>query len=109
MGWITGLKPGKAQRYKELHANPWPGVLQTLKDCNVQNFSIYTTEIEGRQVLVAYLEYSGVDFENDMARMAADPETQRWWKETDLCQEPLPQAMRSGKVWADMEEVFYLA
>ena len=43
----------------------------------------------------------------DMAKMAADPETQRWWKETDPCQIPLPEARAKGKIWTMAEEVFY--
>ena len=39
---------------------------------------------------------------------AADPETQRWWKETDPCQVPLPDAAAQGKIWADMTEVYHL-
>ncbi len=30
-------------------------------------------------MLFAYLEYTGNDFEEDMAKMAADPKTQEWW------------------------------
>ena len=44
-----------------------------------------------------------------MARMAAEPETRRWWSETDPCQEPLPEAMALGKIWTDAREVFYQA
>ena len=43
-----------------------------------------------------------------MARMAADPETQRWWKETDPCQSPLPDAAAKGKIWSDTKEVYFL-
>jgi L-rhamnose mutarotase len=106
--WITGLKPEKAAYYKELHANPWPGVLKTLKECHIRNFSIHLKELDGRQYLFAYLEYTGDDFDSDMKKMAADPETQRWWKETDPCQLPLPEARAKGKIWTDMEEVFFL-
>ena len=34
---------------------------------------------------------------------------QRWWKETDPCQEPLPAAAAQGKIWADTKEVYFLA
>jgi L-rhamnose mutarotase len=44
-----------------------------------------------------------------MARMAADPETHRWWAETDPCQEPLPEAAALGKIWTEAREVFYQA
>jgi L-rhamnose mutarotase len=106
--WVTGLKPEKAEYYRRLHANPWPGVNRKLKECNVQNYSIHLKEIDGRPYLFSYLEYAGDDWEADMRKMAADPETQRWWKETDPCQSPLPEAAAKGKIWSDMEEVYYL-
>jgi len=59
--------------------------------------------------LLLYCEYTGEDLDADMARMAADPATQRWWKETDPCQEPLPAAAAQGKIWADTKEVYFLA
>jgi L-rhamnose mutarotase len=49
-----------------------------------------------------------VIFDADMKLMAADPETQRWWKETDPCQAPLPDAAVKGKIWSDAREVFHL-
>ena len=106
--WITGLKPDKAAHYRELHAHPWPGVNRMIKACHIQNFSIHEREIEGKLYLFAYLEYAGTNLQADMNRMAADPETQRWWKETDPCQSPLPDAAAAGKIWADMKEVYFL-
>lgn len=106
--WVTGLKPEKAAYYKELHAKPWPAVNAMIKSCHIQNFSIHLREIEGKPYLFAYLEYTGSDFDADMKRMAADPETQRWWKETDPCQQPLPDAAAKGKIWSDTEEVYFL-
>ena len=90
--WVTGLKPEKAEYYRELHAHPWPGVNRMIKQCHIRNFSIHEREIDGKLYLFAYLEYTGKDFDTDMKKMAADPETQRWWKETDPCQSPLPDA-----------------
>ena len=43
-----------------------------------------------------------------MKKMAADPETRRWWKETDPCQSPLPDAKKAGKTWADTKEIYHL-
>ena len=106
--WITGLKPEMAARYRDLHAHPWPAVNQRLKQCNIQNFSIHECQIDGRLYLFAYLEYTGRDFEADMQKMAADPETQRWWAQTDPCQLPLPDAAAQGKIWSDMTQVYYL-
>jgi L-rhamnose mutarotase len=106
--WVTGLDPDKAEYYEELHANPWPEVTAQITASNIQNFSIHKREIEGQLYLIAYLEYVGEDFEADMAKMAEDEATQRWWKETDPCQIPLPDAAAKGAIWADTEEVFYL-
>jgi L-rhamnose mutarotase len=106
--WVTGLKPDKAVRYEYLHAHVWPGVNKMIKECHIQNFSIHECNIDGRLYLFAYLEYTGTNFDADMKRMAADPETQRWWKETDACQSPLPDAAAKGKIWLDTKEIYFL-
>lgn len=106
--WMTGLKSEKAAHYEDLHAHPRAPVNKTIKDCHIQNFSIHECEIEGKLYLFAYLEYTGTDFDADMKKMAADPETQRWWQETDPCQLPLPDAAAKGKIWSDMKEVYFL-
>ena len=55
-------------------------------------------------LLFAYFEYVGDDFDADMAKMAADPETQRWWDIMMPMQDPL-ETRAEGEWWADMEEV----
>lgn len=104
---VTGLKPAKEEYYRELHAAPWPSVIARLRECHIRNYSIHRTEIGGQPYLFSYFEYVGDDFEADMAKMAADPETQRWWKETDPCQRPLPEALKKGEIWTMAEEVFW--
>ena len=106
--WITGLKPEKSAYYKEIHAKPEPAVNRMIKACNIRNFSIYAREIGGKEYLFAYLEYTGKNFDADMKKMAADPATVAWWKKTDPCQSPLPDAKAKGKIWADMVEVYHL-
>ena len=105
---VTGLRPEKAARYRELHGKPWPGVIAKLKECGIRNYSIHVKEIDGKPYLFSYFEYTGRDFPADMKKMADDPETGRWWKETDPCQAPLPDAAAKGKIWSDAEEVFYM-
>jgi L-rhamnose mutarotase len=106
-GMIIGLKPEKIAYYKELHAATWPGVLKMIRECNIRNYSIYLKEVEpGKFYLFSYFEYTGNDFEADMAKMAADPTTQKWWKETNPCQFPI--ATHGPKEWwSRMEEVFH--
>lgn len=101
-GQIIKVKPEKLEYYKQLHSNPWSGVLKTIKNCNIRNFSIYYRD----GYLFGYFEYTGNDYEKDMQKMAADEETQRWWKETDPCQLPIETAL-SSEWWVRMEEVFH--
>jgi L-rhamnose mutarotase len=106
-GMVIGVRPEKIAYYRELHAAAWPGVLAKIKECHIRNYSIYLREVApGQFLLFSYFEYTGDDFEADMARMAADPETRRWWKETDPCQTPIP-TRRGKEFWSRMDEVFH--
>ena len=102
IGQIIRVKPEMEARYKELHAACWPAVLEKIHDCNIRNYTISLRD----GLLFSYLEYVGDDFAADMQKMADDPMTQLWWKETDPCQEPVETA-GEGVWWADMEEVFH--
>jgi len=106
-GMVLGLKAEKMDEYKSLHAAVWPGVLKTIKECNIRNYSIYLHEIEsGKHYLFGYFEYTGEDFKADMAKMAADPVTQKWWELCEPCQIPLSNR-KEGEWWTSMEEVFH--
>ena len=106
-GSVIGLRPEKLEEYKELHADVWPGVLKMIKECNIHNYSIYLGELEeGKYYLFSYFEYTGDDFKADMAKMAADATTQKWWTFCEPCQSPIP-TRKKGKWWTDMEEVFH--
>jgi L-rhamnose mutarotase len=98
-GSVIGVRPEKLAYYKKLHAEPWPEVLDMIRLCNIRNYSIY----QFGDRLFSYFEYVGEDFEADMAKMAADPRTQEWWRETDPCQFPLAE----GQKWVPMPEVFH--
>ena len=107
-GWVIGVRGDKIAEYKKLHADVWPGVLDMIKQCHIENYSIYLRKLEdGKTYLFSYLEYTGDDFDADMAKMAADPTTQKWWDVCKPCQEPLAD-LAEGQWWADMEEVFHL-
>ncbi|MDX6346510.1 MAG: L-rhamnose mutarotase [Streptomyces sp.] len=99
---VIRLRPEKEAEYRALHADAWPGVLAKLRAVHIRNYSIYLRD----GVLFSYLEYDGDDYDADMAAMAADPETKRWWQLTDPCQQPVDTA-DDGQWWAPMEEVFH--
>ena len=106
-GMVIGLRPEKMDEYKALHAAVWPGVLDMIRACQIRNYSIYLRQLaDGRHYLFSYFEYHGSDFAADMAKMAADPTTQKWWELCVPCQEALADRA-SGEWWANMEEVFH--
>jgi L-rhamnose mutarotase len=93
------------ETYKKLHAAVWPAVLDLLTASHIRNYTIFLREPEN--ILFGTWEYHGADFEADMAKIAADPTNQQWWKLTIPCQRPLT-SRKEGEWWAMMEEVFHL-
>ena len=98
---VIRLRPEHEAEYRRLHADAWPGVLAALHDAGVRNYSIFLRD----GLLFSYLEYGGDDYDRDMAAIAADGETQRWWELTDPCQLPLESA--TDEWWASAEEIFH--
>lgn len=106
-GSVIGVRADKLDEYRRLHAAVWPGVLERIKRCHIQNYSIFLRKMpDGQYYLFSYFEYTGTDFAADMAQMAADPTTQEWWKVCIPCQVPL-EDRAEGEWWASAEEVFH--
>ncbi|HTX72531.1 MAG TPA: L-rhamnose mutarotase [Rectinemataceae bacterium] len=101
-GQTIRLRPGTLESYRRHHASVWPEVAETIRRCNIRNYSIYHKD----GCLFAYFEYIGSDFKADMAAMAADPKTQEWWAIMEPMQDPLP-TREAGEWWAGMDEVFH--
>jgi L-rhamnose mutarotase len=102
VGQVIGLNPGQIEAYERLHAAVWPEVLAMIFACNMRNYSIFR---QG-ELLFAYFEYIGDDYEADMAKMAADQRTQEWWALTGPMQVPLEERA-PGEWWTTMKEVFH--
>lgn len=101
-GQIGRLKPEKIEEYKDLHAHAWPGVLKTIEDCNLRKYSIFIRE----DLVFAYFEYIGEDYDGDMEKMAEDPVTQEWWTYTKPCF--VRYAMGpDDEFYQDMQQIFY--
>ena len=95
-GSVIGLKSEKKDRYNDLHAHVWPEINAMIQKCNIRNYSIYEAELDGKLYLFSYFEYVGDDFKADMARMAADPKTQEWWKESVPVKSACPTRPRAS-------------
>ncbi|MBN1108412.1 MAG: L-rhamnose mutarotase [Bacteroidales bacterium] len=101
-GQVIGVRPEEFESYKKYHAAVWPEILDMIAKCNIKNYSIFHKD----NMLFAYFEYTGNDYEADMAKMAADPKTQEWWSVMEPMQAPL-SSRKEGEWWASMEEVFH--
>lgn len=105
-GQIGRLKPDCIEKYQKLHMEDvyterWKGVLTTIHACNIKNYSIFIQD----DLVFGYFEYYGTDYDADMEKMAADPVTQEWWKETRPCftrySEDTPK-----EFYFDMKQIF---
>ncbi len=99
---LIRLRPEGRETYLRLHAEVWPEVAATIRASQIRNYTIF---LHG-DLLIGYYEYHGRDHGADMARMAADAATQRWWALTDPCQEQLEDAP-DGSWWAPADEVWH--
>ncbi len=103
VGMVVGIHPDRIDEYKRLHADDNPGVRDLLRKYHMENFSIFLTEIEGRWYEFGYYEYTGDDFEADMAALAKEPRNIEWLRICDPMQVPLP----GEEGWREMERVYF--
>jgi L-rhamnose mutarotase len=103
VGMVTQLRPEKIAEYKRLHADSNPGVRDLLSKYHMRNFSIYLQQIDGKWYEFGYYEYTGINFEGDMAAMAKEPRNSAWLKLCDPMQKPLP----GSKGWTEMHRVYF--
>lgn len=106
-GQIGRLKPECIEGYRRLHevdvhTPRWAGVLDTIHQCNLRNYSIFIQD----DLVFGYFEYVGEDYNADMEKMARDPVTQEWWAHTRPCftkyKADSPEAF-----YTDMQQIFF--
>ncbi|WP_329535210.1 L-rhamnose mutarotase [Streptomyces sp. NBC_01450] len=100
---IIAVRPEQLATYRELHRDVPRPVLDRIRLSHISNYSIH---LLGDR-LFSYFEYHGDDLEADLALMAEDEATRRWWKLTAPCQMPVPEAA-PGEWWAATEQVFLM-
>ncbi len=104
IGMVIGIKPEVIDEYKKLHADSNAGVRDLLTIANMVNFSIFIHQFDdGNYYLLGYYEYTGDDFEKDMAEIAAKDRNIAWLKVCDPMQIPF----KGKNSWSEMEQVYY--
>ena len=103
VGMVVRLRPECVAEYRALHADTNPGVRDLLARYHLENFSIFLRRIGEEWFEFGYYEYTGGDFEADMAALAEEPRNRAWLEICDPMQLPL-----DGETgWAVMEQVYY--
>ena len=104
VGMVVGIHSERIDEYKRLHADDNPGVRDLLNRYHMHNFNIFLQQMpDGKWYEFGYYEYTGGDFEGDMAKMDAEPRTIEWLKQCDPMQIPLP----GSESWTNMERVYF--
>ena len=104
VGMVIGIKPEKIEEYKRVHADDNPGVRDLLRSANMHDLSIFIHKFDdGKYYLFGYYEYTGDDFDADMAALAAKERNIEWLKMTDPMQIPF----EGQNTWSVMERVYY--
>ncbi len=104
IGMVIGLHDEAEDAYRRLHADDEPGVRDLLRAYHLRNFSIFLQRLpDGRLYEFAYAEYTGDDYERDMAALDAEPRNRAWLARCDPMQRPLPGATS----WTVMESVYH--
>jgi len=99
------IKPEMISEYKRLHTDVWPEVTNALLQVGISNYSLFVIG----DLAVEYLEYSGDDFEENLAIMENNPAIKRWEAICDkCCLLPITDNPDSGGFWSSMEEIFHL-
>jgi len=97
-GGMIKVRPEYEERYVIIHRHVWPEVLDRIVKSNIRNYTIF---MHGG-CLYSHYDYTGADYQGDMAAIAADPVTRDWWKLTDPMQEPL-ESRKEGDWWAALD------
>ena len=103
VGMVVGLNPEMIEQYKALHADSHPGVRDLLSKYHIQNFSIYLEQIGEQWYEFGYYEYTGDDYDGDMAQLAREPRNTEWLEMCDPMQIPLP----GTEGWKVMGRVYF--
>ena len=104
VGMVIKIKPEYIEEYRALHSDMNSGVRDLLTEANMHNFSIFLHQMDdGNWYEFGYYEYTGDDFEFDMAKLNKHPRNVEWLK---LC-DPMQLPLDGYQGWAEMEQIYY--
>jgi L-rhamnose mutarotase len=104
IGMVIKIDSLRIKEYLALHADSNPGVRDLLEKYNMKNFSIFITKLEdGNYYEFGYYEYTGGNYDADMAALDAEPRNKEWLKRCDPMQIPL----KGETSWKKMKQIYF--
>lgn len=101
---VIRIDSSKINDYRELHTDSNPGVRDLLQKYNLRNFSIFLTRMDdGNYYEFGYYEYTGNNYESDMAALDAEPRNKEWLR---LC-DPMQIPLKGEKGWKKMGTIYF--
>ena len=95
VGSVIGLADGAGEEHERLHRAVPPGVLDAIRRARITSYSIFRHD----SLLFAYYEHEGGDLAADLAEMADDEETRRWWARSAPCNRRFARAVPRRAGW----------
>ena len=104
VGMVIKIDSARIDEYMKLHASSNPGVRDLLEKYHLRNFSIFMARLDdGNYYEFGYYEYTGSDYEKDMAALDAEPRNKEWLQ---LC-DPMQIPLKGERSWKIMEQIYY--
>jgi L-rhamnose mutarotase len=104
VGMVIKIDSTRITEYLALHADSNAGVRDLLVKYHLRNFSIFMTQLDdGNYYEFGYYEYTGNNFEADMASLDAEPRNKDWLKICDPMQIPL----KGEASWKKMKPIYF--
>jgi len=104
VGMVIKIDSTRITEYLALHADSNPGVRDLLVKYHLRNFSIFMTQLDdGNYYEFGYYEYTGNNFETDMASLDAEPRNKDWLK---IC-DPMQISLKGETSWKKMKQVYF--
>jgi L-rhamnose mutarotase len=103
VGMVIRIDSSRIREYLALHADSNFGVRDLLIKYNMRNFSIFMTRFDdGNYYEFGYYEYTGNNYDADMAALADEPRNKAWLK---IC-DPMQVPFKGEASWKKMQQVF---
>jgi L-rhamnose mutarotase len=102
VGMTWRVDPAHWEEYKQAHLNPWPELLQAIRQVGIHNYSIFAF---GTRVF-AYMELEGDDPLAAFQALAQTDIKKKWDAEVTIW--VLPEAVEgTGIQFMELEPIFY--